>query len=76
MEFLALMVRPMLDANGQCIGRICIASGAMQRWAGLSVITAIGLRARYSREFTGTLLGSSDVATWDDAEPGGRSKTW
>jgi len=69
MEFLAPMVRPVLDANGQCIGRICIASGAMQRWAGLSVITAGGLRARYSREFTGTLLGSTDVATRDDAEP-------
>ena len=69
MEFLAPMVRPVLDANGQCIGRICIASGAMQRWAGLSVITAGGLRARYSREFTGALLGSTDVATRDDAEP-------
>ncbi|WP_224241803.1 HD domain-containing protein [Hyalangium gracile] len=69
MEFLAPMVRPVLDASGQCIGRICIASGAMQRWAGLSVITAGGLRARYSREFTGALLGSTDVATRDDAEP-------
>lgn len=69
MEFLAPMVRPVLDANGQIIGRICIASGAMQRWAGLSVITAGGLRARYSREFTGALLGSTDVATRDDAEP-------
>ncbi|MBN1205848.1 MAG: ATP-binding protein [Myxococcaceae bacterium] len=69
MEFLAPMVRPVLDANGNCIGRICIASGAMQRWAGLSVITAGGLRARYSREFTGALLGSTDVATRDDAEP-------
>jgi hypothetical protein len=69
MEFLAPMVRPVLDANGQCIGRICIASGAMQRWAGLSVITAGGLRARYSREFTGALLGTTDVATRDDAEP-------
>ncbi|WP_224365921.1 HD domain-containing protein [Hyalangium versicolor] len=69
MEFLAPMVRPVLDASGQCIGRICIASGAMQRWAGLSVITAGGLRARYSREFTGALQGSTDVATRDDAEP-------
>jgi hypothetical protein len=33
MEFLAPMVRPVFDANGQCIGRICIASGAMQRWS-------------------------------------------
>jgi hypothetical protein len=69
MEFLAPMVRPVLDASGHVIGRICIASGAMQRWAGLSVITAGGLRARYSREFTGALLGSTDVATRDDAEP-------
>ncbi|MDY7229256.1 HD domain-containing protein [Hyalangium rubrum] len=69
MSFLAPMVRPVLDANGQCIGRICIASGAMQRWAGLSVISAGGLRARYSREFTGALLGTTDVATRDDAEP-------
>jgi hypothetical protein len=69
MTFLAPMVRPVLDASGQCIGRICIASGAMQRWAGLSAITAGGLRARYSREFTGALLGTTDVATRDDAEP-------
>jgi hypothetical protein len=69
MAFLGPMVRPVMDANGQCIGRICIASGAMQRWAGLSAITAGGLRARYSREFTGTLLGTTDVATRDDAEP-------
>jgi hypothetical protein len=69
MTFLAPMVRPVMDASGQCIGRICIASGAMQRWAGLSAITAGGLRARYSREFTGALLGTTDVATRDDAEP-------
>ncbi|MDC0714001.1 ATP-binding protein [Stigmatella sp. ncwal1] len=69
MEFLAPMVRPVLAENGQCVGRICIASGSMQRWAGLSVLTAGGMRARYSREFTGALLATTDVSTRDDAEP-------
>ncbi|SEK32364.1 Histidine kinase-, DNA gyrase B-, and HSP90-like ATPase [Stigmatella aurantiaca] len=69
MEFLAPMVRPVMAENGQCVGRICIASGSMQRWAGMSVLTAGGMRARYSREFTGALLATTDVVTRDDAEP-------
>jgi hypothetical protein len=70
-ELLGKILKPVLDAEGNLIGRACIAATSFPFpvWAQTGVVTVGGLRSCYVTEIAGVLIGRSLRASRDVARP-------